>query len=303
MSSCSNRLAPYQDLLVGEPATETSPPRGREVQVTYLGVNGYLIRSATTTLMVDPYFTRIPLRSTALNAPVSPDYNAINLALTSAATPRRIDGYLVTHAHFDHLFDVPSIQKRYGGRILTSPTGSHLCRAMGVRHGNISAKLPGSTSRIGDAKIHVIPARHDKVLGRIPYPGLIDAPLDSPPVRPRDWRLGTPLAYVIELEGKRIYVESGGMGEHVPKTGSVDLAIIGVAVAGSQKRYPDAVRALSPKWVLPSHQDDFFVPVGEGFQFSALSNFPRIKATHEGADLPGKLILMDYFTTWSLPAH
>lgn len=301
LTNCSNRLGPYRELLVGSPATEAAPPRGNEVQVTYLGTNGYLIRSRTTAIVVDPYFTRIPLRSTLFPAPVAPDPEAIGYALDRSRMPRSVDGFLVTHAHFDHLFDVPFLQRRLGGAIVTSKTGMFLCEASRVSRRHLRPSLPGHIHRIGDATVHVIPARHDRILGTLPYPGRLTEPLDGPPDRAKDWRLGTPLAFLVELEGRRIYVESGGMPGKVPSVPEVDLAIVGVAVAGSQERFPDAVRALDPEFVLPSHQDDFFRPIGDGFHFSALANFPRIKATHEAERLPGRLILMDYFHTWTVP--
>lgn len=299
--ACSNRLAPHRDLLVGEPATETPPPRPGEVAITYLGTNGYLVRSPTTALLIDPYFTRLDLRSVALDAPVDPSREAIAHALQAGALPRRVDGFLVTHSHFDHLFDVPVLRRRLGGRIVTSKTGHFLCEASGTSRRHLLPSLPGDVHRIGDATVRVLHARHDKVLGRVPYPGLIDRPLDGPPERPRDWRVGTPLAFLLEIGGRRIYVESGGIRGHLPPVSDVDLAIVGVAVRESQQRYPEAVRALSPQFVLPSHQDDFFRPLGEGFHFSPLANFPRIRASHEAEDLPGRLILMDHFHTWTVP--
>ena len=53
-------------------------------------------------------------------------------------------------------------------------------------------------------------------------------------------------------------------------------AIMGVAVVDSQDRYPDAVKFLCPKHVFPVHQDNFFSPLENGFQFAAMANFPKI---------------------------
>jgi len=301
--ACSNRLAPHRDLLVGEPAGEAPPPGPGEVAVTYLGTNGYLVRSPGAALLVDPYFTRLDLRSVALDAPVEPSREAITRGREKGAIPRRVDGFLVTHSHFDHLFDVPFLHRRLGGQVVTSKTGRFLCEASGTSRRHLLPSLPGDVHRIGDATVRVLAARHDEVLGRVPYPGLIDSPLDGPPDRPRDWRVGTPLAFLIEIGGRRIYIESGGSRGHLPSVENVDLAIVGVAVRESQRRYPQAVRALSPRFVLPSHQDNFFRSLEEGFHFSPLANFPRIRASHEAGDLPGRLILMDHFHTWTVPGR
>lgn len=301
-ASCAYRLDVYEDdnLLVGTPAAKTPLPRGNEVQVTYLGTNGYIIRSSDTVLVIDPYLSRIDMRSVVFNADVTPSPAILTEVARQANLPRHIDGYLVTHSHFDHLFDVPPMHRAYGGKVVTSPTGAYLCESAGVSRRDLLPSEPGKIYRIGNAKVRVLDAWHDKVLGRVPYKGSVTEVLGRYPNKPNDYRLGQPLAFLVELNGKRIYVESGGLPGHVPSVTDVDLAIVGVAVADSQKRYPDAVRALNPHYVLPSHQDNFFIPLEKGFQFSTLSDFPRVLATHKAEDLPGELILMDYFRTWTV---
>lgn len=300
LSSCSNRLAPYQDLLAGQPAGETPLPTGSEVHITYLGTNGYVIKSKDSTIVIDPYLSRIPMREVVLNAPVASSPLILRDVTKRAAIPRSIDGFLVTHAHFDHLFDIPAMQQQFGGVIIGSKTAMLLSEASGVSRRALRASKPGKIYRVGKAKVRVLEAAHDRVLGRIPYPGLIDEALPAPPNRVKDWKIGVPLAYLIEIEGQRIYVESGGIPDLLPSVTNVDVAIVGVAVKDSQKRYANAVRQLNPEIIIASHQDNFFLPLSSGFQFSTLSNFPRIIATHEAERLPGKLVVMDYFHTLEL---
>lgn len=302
-SSCSNRLGPHRDLLVGTPATTVARPEANDLSVTYLGVNGYLLRSGGTTILVDPFFSRIPLREVLLNAPVSPSPQALASARRAGAIPDRVDAFLVTHSHFDHLFDVPPLQAELGGRIVTSETGAFLCEAAGAARSAVLPSQPGDIHQFGGARVRVLPARHDLVLGTLPYPGLITEPLPAPPSRARDWRLGTPLAFLVEMGGRRVYIESGGVAGSPPAVSDVDLAIVGTAVGDGNGRYAEAVRALNARHVLPSHQDNFFNPLESGFHFSALSDFPRIRSIHRGANLPGRLVLMDYFHTWHVPAQ
>ncbi|MEC5126367.1 MBL fold metallo-hydrolase [Verrucomicrobiales bacterium BCK34] len=300
LSSCSNRLAPYEDLLVGQPAGEIPGPTGNEVQITYLGTNGYVVKSKDSTIVIDPYLSRIPMREVILNAPVESSPSILREVARLAAIPKSIDGFLVTHGHFDHLFDVPAMQRQFGGVIIGSKTATLLSEASGVSRRSLLPSSPGKIYRVGKAKVRVLEAAHDRVLGRIPYPGLIGEPLPAAPSRPKDWRIGVPLAFLIEIEGQRIYVESGGIPDLMPPVSDVDLAIVGVAVKDSQKRYADAVRQLNPEIVIASHQDNFFLPLSKGFQFSTLSDFPRVIATHKAEALPGKLVAMDYFHTLTL---
>jgi len=301
--SCSNRLGPHRDLLVGIPATTAPAPGPDELAVTYLGVNGYLLRSGGTAILVDPFFSRVPMREIVFKAPIAPSPAAIAFARKSGAIPDRIDAYLVTHSHFDHLLDVPSLQKETGGKIVTSETGAFLCEASGTRRGDLLPSSPGDVHRFGNATVRVLAARHDLVLGNLPYPGLITEPLPAPPSQARDWRLGTPLAFLVEIGGRRVYVESGGVVGAPPSVADVDLAIVGTAVGEGKGRYSEAVRALNARHVLPSHQDNFFNPLESGFHFAVLSDFPRIRSIHSAENLPGRLVLMDYFHTWFLPSE
>lgn len=302
ITGCESRLDSHKALLVGKIAREAPEPNNHEVLITYLGTNGYLIRSNDTSIAIDPFFSRISLGKTILNRPYSSSPSLISENTQLAGFPSHIDAWLVTHSHFDHLIDVPPLKQKFGGKIITSQTGKYLCQASAsdMIPGDIIPAQPGQQYQIGNAKIHVLSSKHDRVFGKIPFPGIISEPLSDPPERPRDWKIGTPLAFLIEISGKKIYIDSGGMPSHIPQVGKVDLAILGVAVADGQKRFAETVFSLNPTYILPSHQDNFFIPLKRGFRFSTTSNFPKILESHRSQQLPGNLILMDFFHSWVL---
>ena len=123
--------------------------------------------------------------------------------------------------------------------------------------------------------------------------------------------MGEPLAFLIEAAGKRIYIDSGGMPdappavEHVRHGESVlwriDLAILGVALPDSRKRFAVTVRRLQPRYILPSHQDDMFGPMSHGFVFGKMTSFPALLNDVRKENLPGRVILLDYFKPWTVP--
>ena len=76
--------------------------------------------------------------------------------------------------------------------------------------------------------------------------------------------------------------------------------IVGVALPDSRRRFAEAVLQLRPRYILPSHQDDFFAPLSRGFIFGKLTNFPEIIRVHEKEHLPGRIVLLDYFRPWTL---
>jgi len=237
--------------------------------VTYLGTNGYQFELDGHALLVDPYFSRVDLLSIALGAHLQPDMPRVAEGMRHVAP--KIDAILVTHGHFDHLLDVPTVMSRTHARLIASASVANLAKRAGAP--SADAVTAGDVRRIGPWKIRM---------------------------RPADWICGEPLAFLIEVGGQRIYIDSGGTPALLPPHDRVDLAILGMALSDSRARLPVALECLQPRYILPSHQDNFFRPLDAGFQFGPLTDFSRVRHDCEQANR-GHLILLDYFRPWTLP--
>ena len=66
-------------------------------------------------------------------------------------------------------------------------------------------------------------------------------------------------------------------------------------------RLVPALKRLRARYVLPSHQDNFFVPLDHGFHFNALTDFRFVRRQVAKHCPDVKLILLDYFKPWTLP--
>jgi L-ascorbate metabolism protein UlaG (beta-lactamase superfamily) len=284
-------LNSYADLIAGDSGT---PPR-EGVRVTYLGTNGYQFEFDGHALLVDPYFSRVDLLSIALASRLQPDVPRIAEGMRHLAP--KADAILVTHGHFDHLLDVPTVMSRTHARLIASPSAVDLAKRAGASSGD--AVTAGDARRIGPWKIRVLRATHDRLFGKVPF-DQHDMHGSGPPQRPADWICGEPLAFLIEVGGQRIYIDSGGTPAQLPPHERVDLAILGMALPDSRARLPGALERLQPRYFLPSHQDNFFRPLDAGFQFGPLTDFARVRRDYKQANR-GRLILLDYFRPWTLP--
>ena len=269
------------------------------VRLTYLGTNGYQFEFGDHALLLDPYFSRVDLLSVALGSPIQPNAARINDGLRHIAT--KADAILVTHGHFDHLLDVPAVMARTRARLIASASSVELAKRAGVSSGD--AVKPGDVRRIGPWKISVLAATHDRLFGKVPFdrPPSQALAKAGPPLRAADWICGEPLAFLIEVNGRRIYIDSGGTPAQLPPNERVDLAILGMALPDSRARLAAALSRLRPRYVLPSHQDDFFRPLSAGFQFGPLTDFPFVERECAQQNR-SRLILLDYFRPWTLPA-
>ena len=289
-------LERYSHLVVAD--VSPAAPAGGEVRVTYLGTNGFQFDSSNHALLVDPYFSRINLWRVVLGSPVQPDENRIDNAMKHLAS--KVDAIVVTHGHVDHLLDAPVLMRKTEARLIGSRTAVELAARAGVPASRCHAVTEGDELRVGPWRIRAFAATHDRLFWIVPFEGEVRG--SGPPRRTADWVSGEPLAYLIEIAGQRIFIDSGGTPAVLPPgdIAPVDLAILGAALPDSRARFSAAVRRLHPRYVSPTHQDNFFRPLSAGFQFGPLTDAPGLLRAYKREAPPGQLILFDYFRPWTL---
>src|SRR4051794_25031264 len=120
LGSAAAGLNRYSSFIVADSPNQFA----NSIRVTYLGTNGYQLEASGHALLVDPYFSRISLARAALAWPIRPDAGRIDEGL--AHLRGNPDAILATHAHFDHLLDVPVLMRRTDARLIGSATAVDL---------------------------------------------------------------------------------------------------------------------------------------------------------------------------------
>ncbi len=242
-----------------------APPRGdhplRRLSVRWLGTAGYELSAEGTTVLIDPYLTRVSLWR-YLFSRISPAASRVRQWVT------RADAVLVGHSHFDHVMDVPLIAMLTGATVYGSRSTSTLCGTAGVRPDRmVTFPERGLEFELGPFHVRAVPSEHSRFyFGRIPYPGEIP-PTCELPMRGSRYRCGQVFSFHIRVGRLSLYhCGSANLLDDAISLGSsdgVDALLVCIAGRASTERLmPRLFRQLSPRRVVPMHYDNFFRPLG-----------------------------------------
>lgn len=227
----------------------SSPAQRAPVALTYLGVAGWQIDSADTTILVDPYVSR-----PNLDGPIASDPQAV-----AARAPKRADLIVIGHSHVDHLLDAPAVALATGARIMGSDSTARVARAAGVPAERVMPIAGGEDVALDGFSVRVIPSLHS-LIGAPELAGPITV---VPPVVFEDWKEGGTFNYLLRVGGHEIFVSStANFIEHELAGLSPDIAII---ATGLREKVPDYTCRLltalgKPPLVYTTHFDHWRGP-------------------------------------------
>ncbi len=252
------------DALRGLEAVALGLPAGLELE--WLGVSGYRMTYEGVTLFIDPYVSRVPLRSLLMRRRALPDPTFLD---RYASVVGDVAGVLVGHTHFDHALDAPEIARRFHAPAYGSASLGTLMRLHGL--GGLAVEVePYRRYEIGPFVVSFTPSAHSKlILGRrVPFDGELTCD-HLHGLTPGAYRCGQVWGIRIEVAGTSFYHQgSANLVDAALKPESVDVFLAGVAGRSVTPRYWQRVLPrLDPRVVVPTHYDNFFKPLGGQFDF------------------------------------
>lgn len=220
------------------------------LEMRWLGVAGIELRADEQILVIDPFVTRPPFRRMWWGC-VRSD------AALAAATVSHSDFVLVTHAHWDHVMDVPAVIEQTMAIAYGSPNTCQLLAILGVPEELLHEINVGDQLTMGTFQVEIFPAEHGLVLGR-PFATGSLAPHLSPPLRRRDYRMDACFSFLIEVGGFRFLDWSSERVEEAPPAD-----VLFVKLHQERAYYETLLDLVQPRVIIPIHWDDFMRPLSQ----------------------------------------
>lgn len=234
--------------------------------IEWLGVSGYRLTFEGVSIYVDPYVSRVPLRSLLLRRRALPDPAMIGRFISA---PGSVAGVLVGHTHFDHAVDAPAIARRFETKAYGSDSLVQLMRLHGLAEHAVEVE-PGHPYELGPFVVRFTRSLHSKlILGRrVPFDGQLTCEeLDA--LTPGAYKCGQVWGIRIEVAGISLYHQgSANLDDAELAHEPVDVFLAGIAGREVTPRYWERILPkLDPRLIVPTHYDDFFAPLGESAKF------------------------------------
>jgi hypothetical protein len=252
----------------------------------WLGVAGLELRVGEQVLAIDPFFTR-----PSIGHMLQPLVSDTHLAAEKLPHCHFI---LVTHAHYDHLLDVPTLLQHTGAVAYGSANTCQLLRLLGAPSSHVHEVHAGNRLVLGDISVQVIPGHHSHIpLGRL-LNGRLPAHLQLP-LHVWDYRMDVCLGYCITVGHTRLLVCADE-----PQPAEVLFAVAQESV----QYYQELFRGTQPRLFVPIHWDNFTRPLNK--PLTRLTRPGRITlaqlaslAQHTLPDV--KVIIPELFKEYPLP--
>ena len=251
-----------------------SPADSIRVKIIYLGTAGWEITDEKTTILIDPYLSRLRRDyqgngdSTLIQTDKRHAFSDGDVVELDTATIdkhiKAADYILVHHAHRDHVMDVPYIALKTGAVVIGHESTANIVRAYGVSEEKIITVKGGEDYDFGSFSVKVIPSLHSPLDEKRYFDSRVIAKDIKAPLHVGDFVEGGSLAFLIRFRGYQIltfgsmnYIERELEGLHP------DIVMVGAAPSRNEI-YDYAGRLMRvlnyPKIVLPTHWDDFTLP-------------------------------------------
>lgn len=244
------------------------------MKLTWFGTAGFKIESGQHTLLIDPYLTR--------------NHKALPKQALKPSDIQTADQILITHGHFDHIFDVPEIASKTNATVYCGRGVDQTLIRNGLNASRIHrVKTDGEAFHFDGLKVQAFFSHHIRFDRWLMLRTLCRIHINLHRYLPllRNYPEGQVLSWRISLENKVLhhFGSGGSPAFELERFGRQALDILLVPLQGHTHITRIAHRyvvSLTPKMVIPHHQDNFFPPISTLVDTEPFVN--QVQASHPG---------------------
>lgn len=272
--------------------------RAQNLEMTYLGTAGWIMRQGELTILVDPYISRLKLKGGPISEEdtrksfgrtdvFESDTNLINTIVD------RADFILVHHAHFDHLSDVPYIAGKTGATVVASETACNILRSYGIPDKQLVTVKGGEDYDFESFSVRVVPSLHSALNDKHYFNSTNYTEVPKGPLSISDFPEGGSFMFLIRFPGQKI-LTMGSMNfiERELEGLKPDVLLAGVNFSRLEiYKYTERLLKVTgyPKTVIPVHWDNYRVPYHfsqeEAIQTKIVPFIEEVRAAHPQTEI------------------
>lgn len=242
------------------------------LKLKYLGTAGWEITDGNSTILIDPYISRLKLgagpgvSADDKRATVERNDHFVSDTLLIDTLITKADFILAHHSHFDHLGDVPYIAKKTKAKVIGTETTCNILRAYGIPDEQLYPVKGGEDYQFDNFSIKVIPSIHSALNDKHYIDSRTYTEVPKAPLKVSEFVEGGSLMFLVRFANHEV-LTMGSMNfvERDLEGLKPDILLAGVnqSQLGLYK-YNERLLAVTnnPKVIIPTHWDNFRLPYG-----------------------------------------